>query len=146
MPIHRKEPASASDHHDIVQRLEHIHQHLLDENYGLRAIVDRLAHLERREKRIMSVLDDIKTINAETKAKVVNLDTKLDAALAKNAGYREAIKTLKARIEELIAAGPTDGIDAAGAAELVTLAQEIEDSTDAATVKADILANTDEDA
>lgn len=121
-----------------------------------RTLHERLDHLfkllwRRHEKQktklgeVMSVLEDIKTINAETKEKVINLDTKLDAALAKNAGYREAIKTLKARIEELIAAGNTDGIDAAGAAELVTLAQEIEDSTDAATVKADILANTDEE-
>lgn len=123
--------------------LEHIHQLLHHEESGLLAEQRRI---KKELRKLMTILADIKTINAETKEKVIGLSTKLDSAIAKNAGYREAIKALKARIEELIAAGSGgDGIDAAGAAELVTLAQEIEDSTDEATVKADLLANTDED-
>lgn len=117
-------------HEETMKALLHMHQHQL--------------HILERINDIMSVLDDIKTINAETKEKVIGLGTKLDSALARIAGFKEAIAALKARIEELIAQGGGE-ISAEDAAGLVTAAQEIEDSTDAATAKADILANTEGD-
>lgn len=120
--------------HTLHERLDHLFFLLWRRN----------EKLNRKIGKLMSILDDIKTINAETKEKVIALDTKLEAALAKNAGYREAIKALKARIEELIAQGGGE-ISAADAEGLRAAAQEIEDSTDAVTVKADILANTDDD-
>lgn len=120
---------------------------------ALLEIIEKLAEIVRRQLEIqkgngniMGILEDIKTVNAETKEKVIALDTKLDAALAKNAGFKEAIRLLKARIQELIdAQAGGNGIDAAGAQELLVAAQEIEDSTDAASLKADILANTEDE-
>lgn len=115
------------------------------ETMNLLALMHQHQHtiLERMDI-IMSLLDDIKAINAETKEKVIGLGTKLDSALARIAGFKTAIAALKARIEELIAQGGGE-ISAEDAQALATAAQEIEDSTDAAVAKADILANTEGD-
>ncbi len=139
MPQH-----SRATHDELVRKIEHLHEHMLMMKQAQEDQAKLLARTFRKVGKLMTILDDIKTINAETKEKVVNIGVKLDAAVARIAGFKEAIAALKARIEELIAQGAGE-ISAEDAAGLVTAAQEIEDAADADTAKADILANTEGD-
>jgi len=57
------------------QLLEHIHQLLHDEAHGQQAIVARLAHLERRIKRMANELDRIES-------EVTDISGAVDSAIA----------------------------------------------------------------
>jgi hypothetical protein len=52
----------------VMQMLEHIHEHLFHEEHGLAAILAGQRHLERRIKRIMPTLDDLKQMAADNAA------------------------------------------------------------------------------